>query len=163
MKQSAVEKINQSKSRSKPTRPNRPGYQVTKPTQANNTETLNHSTIIDVLQSGTARSKPVKPTNVLVQEAVLALPRQFKGLSHQIEVLQELTATHIHGTTQENITLERVHDRLESILLEQRTTNILLSRLIAVHESMLDVNEDEIHAKAESYRMNSYGRVYNGE
>lgn len=154
MKQNVVERLNKQKQQSPAKRPNRP--------PAKTVVSIPEATKQEKIIANFSSSKS-KPTHVLMQDLMLSMPKQFKGFSHELNVLQELIATHIHETNQTTSTLERVHDRLESMLVEQRTTNILMTQLIALQESVLDVNHTEILAKAEEHRSEAYARVSNGE
>src|SRR5699024_9854122 len=87
------------------------------------------------------------------------LIRELKGMSKGIGDMSN--SSKINARTS-----ERIHDRLDSLIVEQRTTNILLSQLVSMHSS--DMMEDTLgridrEKQAETIRMVAYDRVLRGE
>lgn len=56
--------------------------------------------------------------------------------------------------------LERVHDRLDTVAVESRVTNMLLSELVALHQTVITEDTDEVR---EAVRNEAYHRVRNAE
>lgn len=115
------------------------------------------------LGTGAGKRKPSHQVMQELSESMLkqnrTLVREFQKVSSELESMSKSTKTN-------TMTSERIHDRLDSLIVEQRTTNILLSQLVSMHNSVM--SEDPIERLdrkefAESTRLNAYNRVLRGE
>ncbi|PAF27283.1 hypothetical protein CHH61_03920 [Shouchella clausii] len=91
----------------------------------------------------------------------------FKGLQKQIAHMQQLLkeqSTAIrkssHASVAQTHTLERIHDRLDAFVVESRVTNMLLSELVAIHQTIVTEDTDGLR---EAIRDDAYHRVRNAE
>lgn len=56
--------------------------------------------------------------------------------------------------------LERIHDRLDSLVTETRVSNMLMSELVALHQTVVTGDTDDLR---EAIRQDVYQRIRNGE
>ncbi|MCC2248951.1 hypothetical protein JUJ52_03130 [Virgibacillus sp. AGTR] len=91
----------------------------------------------------------------------------FKGLQKQLAHVQQLakeqtvtSGKQLHASDIQLQTLERIHDRLDAVMVESRVTNVLLSELVALHQTVITDNTDEVR---EAIRNDAYHRVRNAE
>lgn len=82
--------------------------------------------------------------------------RTYQTVKDQLESLRKISTD---SSVQINI-LERIHDRLDTQIVETRVTNMLLSELIALHQSVIT---EETDAARDSIREDAYRRILNGE
>lgn len=98
------------------------------------------------------------------QAMIKDMPVLFKGLYAQMKDINKLTREHLesHRRTSDSDSrmLERIHDRLDSVVVESRVTNMLLCQLVAIQESVISTNVDNI---AEAVRAEVYNAILNGE
>lgn len=116
---------------------------------------------------GGTRARPPLPFGQS-QEAVAQIPQALEMISKQISSLQRLLRQHAESskTTSDetdshaNGWAERLHDRVDALLVEQRVTNYLLAELVATQKLIIrdDVTDDARQLRGEAYR-----RVLNGE
>lgn len=112
----------------------------------------------------TLNTRPRIPTQQLMQEMSETILIQNEMLVEELDVL--VKTIHESGRTNDaNLLMsERIHDRLESLSLEQRATNMLLSQLVAIHSAVMpDDQSQQINQDAENIRMNIYDRVLRAE
>lgn len=91
----------------------------------------------------------------------------LKGLQKQMSQVQQLvkeqtiaTRKQVHSSDSERHLMERIHDRLDAMSVESRVTNMLLAELVAIHQTIITVETDEVR---ESVREEAYRRVRNAE
>lgn len=91
----------------------------------------------------------------------------FKGLQKQVAHLQHLVKDGVVvSRKQADISdiqlqsLERIHDRLDAAVIESRVTNVLLSELVALHQTVITEDTDDTR---EAVRNEAYRRVRNAE
>lgn len=112
---------------------------------------------------GALRTVAKKPIKEMIEEVVLSLPKQNKNMISELrKITRELEKLNTRELNK-NIAISRLHDRFESSLLEQRTTNILLAEMVALHNSVVNINPNELAQRAEMHRVNAYTRSLNGE
>lgn len=116
----------------------------------------------------TPRREAVASTaNQMKSQTVLAdLPELFKTLgkqqravyhaiNEQTGVLKNQLSTNIN----ERDWIARLHDRVDTVAIEGRVTNVLLAELVSIHKSITtDTPQD-----SEAIRADAYNRVLNGE
>lgn len=95
------------------------------------------------------------------------LPVLLKGVHKQMaqmnQLLKEQTVAsrkEAHASDVQLQWLERIHDRLDTIAVENRVTNLLLSELVALNRSIITEETDELR---EEIRNDVYHRVLNAE
>ena len=112
---------------------------------------------------GALRTVAKKPIKEMIEEVVLSLPKQNNNMISELrKITRELEILNAREL-KNNIAISRIHDRFESSLLEQRTTNILLAEMVALHSSVLNLDPNMLAQQAEMHRMNAYNRSLNGE
>jgi hypothetical protein len=91
----------------------------------------------------------------------------FKGLQKQMTQVQQLvkeqvvtTRKQVQASESQIQWLERIHDRLDAAAVESRVTNMLLSELVALHQTVITEDTDEAR---EAVRNEAYRRVRNAE
>lgn len=107
-----------------------------------------------------------KPTHEIMSDLLETLPEQLdlqKSVIYELKVLQELDVKSVDELGRLHLTVERVHDRIDSLVVEQRATNMLLSQLLAVHSMIASVDADEVYRSADMMRSDVYQRIQNGE
>lgn len=82
--------------------------------------------------------------------------RTYQTVKDQLESLRKIAT---ESSVQIGI-LERIHDRLDAQIVETRVTNMLLSELIALHQSVIT---EETDAARDSIREDAYRRILSGE
>lgn len=111
-----------------------------------------------------SKGKQRKPTYQVMDDIAKGMSAQSKSLGLEFQSINKSLDDLIQITGSSTTMDERIHDRLEAIALEQRTTNILLAKLVALHESVVvERNGAQIQNKSEGIRMDAYGRVLRGE
>lgn len=116
------------------------------------------------LMSGTGRNSKRKPQYQIMEELSELIAKQNKKVLYEMTSVSESVEQMANLTRTNTITSERIHDRLESLILEQRATNILLSQLISIHSSVMGSdNNVRINNKAENIRLDVYDRVLRGQ
>lgn len=95
------------------------------------------------------------------------LPVLLKGVQKQMTQMNQLvkeqtvaSRKQAHASDVQLQWLERIHDRLDTIAVENRVTNLLLSELVALNRSIITEETDELR---EEIRNDAYGRVLNAE
>lgn len=112
-----------------------------------------------------SRGVPIrKPQHEIMAELSESMDKQQRMMTKEMTSMSKQMKEITRGSKSDSIMSERIHDRLESLILEQRTTNILLSRMVAIHESVL-IDRDRVltHSRAENIRMDTYNRVLHGD
>lgn len=105
-----------------------------------------------------------KPQHEIMQELADGMDRQQRVLTKEIKDVSKNMKEISKLTRTDVVTAERIHDRLESLILEQRTTNLLLAKMVAMNESvLLDSNKFTINKEAEQIRNEAYYRVLHGD
>lgn len=87
-------------------------------------------------------------------------PVWARWVQKQLVLIQQENESNGKVQTAQLHLLERVHDRLEAIAVESRVTNMLLSELVAIHQSVITEDTDQAR---ESIREEVYHRVLNAE
>lgn len=82
--------------------------------------------------------------------------RTYQTVKDQLDFLRKIAT---ESSVQIGI-LERIHDRLDAQIVETRVTNMLLSELIALHQSVIT---EETDAARDSIREDAYRRILSGE
>lgn len=105
-----------------------------------------------------------KPTQQLMQEMSESMVKQNKVLIREIDSMSKAVDNMSKRSRSDSLMNERIHDRLESLILEQRTTNILLSQMVSMHKVVMgNESQAKINNTSESIRSEAYNRVLNGE
>lgn len=105
-----------------------------------------------------------KPQHEIMQELADGMDRQQRVLTKEIKDVSKNMKEISKLTRTDVVTAERIHDRLESLILEQRATNLLLAKMVAMNESvLLDSNKFTINKEAEQIRNEAYYRVLHGD
>lgn len=105
-----------------------------------------------------------KPTQQLMQEMSESMVKQNKVLIREIDSMSKAVDNMSKRSRSDSLMNERIHDRLESLILEQRTTNILLSQMVSMHKVVMgNESQAKINNTSESIRSEAYHRVLNGE
>lgn len=101
------------------------------------------------------------------QQAMNELPQYIRMLNKQMAVLQNIAKEQLSVAKKQAATeqcrvewMERLHDRMDSLIVESRVTNMLLSELIALQRLVLPEDTDE---SREAIRNDVYNRILNGE
>lgn len=101
------------------------------------------------------------------QQIMNDLPVYFKALCKQMATVSQtmkeqidLTRKQLSVAQTELQWTEQVHDRLDSLLVENRVTNLLLSELIAMQRVLIPEETDGIR---EAIRSDAYGKILSGE
>ncbi len=116
------------------------------------------------LLGGTRKVERRKPTHQVMQELSESLVKQNRELVSVMGSMSKSIERMAAESAKDSMTSERIHDRLESLTLEQRATNMLLAQLVAYHESVVvNNNQATLNNRAELIRTDTYGRVLSGE
>lgn len=101
------------------------------------------------------------------QEMIQQLPTYFKAVYKQMNHLQQMAKEQLsvskkHAAVSENELewTKLLHDRMDSLLVESRVTNMLLAELIALQRLIIPEDTDEMR---EAIRNDAYNKVLNGE
>ena len=86
--------------------------------------------------------KQMGQTQNLMKEQVLIARKQLKASDAELQWM------------------DRLHDRLDSLVVENRVTNVLLSELVALHQTVVTDDTDEAR---EAIRNDAYYKVRNAE
>lgn len=89
-----------------------------------------------------------------------ALYKQMAAVSQTMKEQIDLTRKQLSVAQTELQWTEQVHDRLDSLLVENRVTNLLLSELIAMQRVLIPEETDGIR---EAIRSDAYGKILSGE
>lgn len=91
----------------------------------------------------------------------------FKSLQKQMAQMQQMvkeqtiaSRKQVQASDTQLQYLERIHDRMDAVAVESRVTNVLLSELVALHQTVITENTDEVR---EAVRNDAYRRVRNAE
>lgn len=105
-----------------------------------------------------------KPQHEMMAELSESMGEQQRMMTKELTSISKNINSMMNHSKSDTITAGRIHDRLESLLYEQRATNMLLARLVAINESVL-IERDQamLPSKAETIRMDTYHRVYQGD
>lgn len=106
-----------------------------------------------------------------IQRAAQEIPEALGTISNQIAKMQRVILQ--HADAQERAMKaqaderayevgwsERVHDRLDALLVETRVTNHLLAELVAVQKAI--ISDDTFMARRD-IKADAYARILNGE
>lgn len=107
-----------------------------------------------------------KPSHQMMQEMSESMIKQNKTLIRELKGMSEGIEDMSNSSKINARTSERIHDRLDSLIVEQRTTNILLSQLVSMHSSVMmedTLGRIDREKQAETIRMVAYDRVLRGE
>lgn len=92
---------------------------------------------------------------------------QLKVLQKQMAQMQQFvkeqvvtTRKLVQASESQNQWLERIHDRLDAVAVESRVTNMLLSELVSLHQTVITEDTDEAR---EAVRNEAYLRIRNAE
>src|SRR5699024_8963903 len=78
-----------------------------------------------------------KPSHQMMQEMSESMIKQNKTLIRELKGMSKGIGDMSNSSKINARTSERIHDRLDSLIVEQRTTNILLSQLVSMHSSVM--------------------------
>jgi len=107
-----------------------------------------------------------KPSHQMMQEMSESMIKQNKTLIRELKGMSKGIGDMSNSSKINARTSERIHDRLDSLIVEQRTTNILLSQLVSMHSSVMmedTLGRIDREKQAETIRMVAYDRVLRGE
>lgn len=107
-----------------------------------------------------------KPSHQVMQEMSQAMVKQNKSLIRELKRMSKDINVSSKTSKQILMTGERIHDRLDSLIIEQRTTNILLAQLVSGHNSVMSddtLERIDREKNAETIRYLAYDRVLRGE
>lgn len=107
-----------------------------------------------------------KPSHQMMQEMSESMIKQNKTLIRELKGMSKGIGDMSKFSKINTRTSERIHDRLDSLIVEQRTTNILLSQLVSMHSSVMmedTLGRIDREKQAETIRMVAYDRVLRGE
>lgn len=101
------------------------------------------------------------------QQGVAELNQTYKLLTKQTTVTHQLLKEEIkqlklqNKATQHNTEwTQRLHDRMDALLVENRVTNLLLSEMVALQQTLI---HDDTDSAREAIRTDAYNKVLNGE
>lgn len=111
------------------------------------------------------------PSFAQTQKLIDGMPELFVGLNKQINTLQKavreqsrvqanVAKKQIAVAQKEHLLLERIHDRLDSLLVEGQVTNVLLSELIAIQRSVIT---DNVDGQRDAIRNEAYDQILSGK
>lgn len=117
------------------------------------------------------RETPLKPAFGQSYDAVAQIPQALETLSKQMASVQRMLKQHAEASRlrkersdadamHEAGWAERLHDRVDALLVEQRVTNMLLAELVATQKEII---RDDVTYEADQLRTRAYRRVRNGE
>lgn len=117
------------------------------------------------------RDTPLKPAFGQSYEAVAQIPQALETLSKQMASVNRMLKQHAEASRvrkeqadadaqYEAGWAERLHDRVDALLVEQRVTNVLLAELVATQKEII---RDDVTFEADQLRARAYRRVRNGE
>lgn len=107
-----------------------------------------------------------KPSHQVMQEMSEAMVKQNKALIRELRRMSKDMDVTSKSSNQIAVTGERIHDRLDTLIVEQRTTNILLAQLVSGHNSVMSddpLDRIDRDKQAETIRFRAYDRVLRGE
>lgn len=93
-------------------------------------------------------------------KVVKALQKQNISLQRLIQEQAEVSKMQLEATKGQMQVLDRIHDRLDTLAIESRVTNLLLSEMVAIHQTVINNDTDE---KRENIRADAYNRILNAE
>ncbi|MGX1195830.1 hypothetical protein [Metabacillus sp. SLBN-84] len=107
------------------------------------------------------RIAPAKPQakpqaadlSVLLKGLQKQMAQTHQLMKAQAEANQKMSDVQIHW-------MERIHDRLDAVAVESRVTNMLLSELVAIHQTVIT---DDTDGTREAVRHEAYHRIRNAE
>lgn len=118
-------------------------------------------------KTGSTSSSQVQTPFTQAQQAMSELPQYIRMLNKQMAVLQNIAKEQLSVAKKQAATeqyhvewMERLYDRMDSLIVESRVTNMLLSELIALQRLVLPEDTDE---SREAIRNDVYNRILNGE
>lgn len=118
-------------------------------------------------KTGSTSPSQAQTPFVQAQQAMYELPQYIRMLNKQVAVLQNIVKEQLNVAKKQVTTeqwhaewTERLHDRMDSLIVESRVTNMLLSELIALQRLILPEDTDE---SREAIRNDAYSRILNGE
>lgn len=101
------------------------------------------------------------------QQMQAQMPQYLKQMTKQLATLQSITKEQYNllkkqtAQSQSEIHwMEQIHDRLDSLIVESRVTNLLLAELIALQRVVIP---EETDGNREAVRNDAYRRILNGE
>lgn len=105
------------------------------------------------------------------QRVLLEIPEALGAISSQVGRMHRMLAQHAdmqlaqarrvaEEQAYEAGWAERVHDRLDALLVESRTTNHLLAELVAIQKSIIT---DDTFVARRDIKADAYARILNGE
>lgn len=105
-----------------------------------------------------------KPTQQIMEDMAEGMILQNEALLGTIKSVQNDMKGISKYSRTDRVISEQIHDRLETLIIEQKTTNLLLSELVAIHSSIIPKDEKrEVQSHAENVRLNAYDRVLRGQ
>ena len=104
------------------------------------------------------------------QQLLVEMPKMLQHLEQQNEATQRLLKRQLQmmqkqvdATSSTGSMLGLVGDRLDTLTVEQKVTNLLLSELIAIHQTIIHDASNEVEDKRDVIRNYAYMKVLNGE
>jgi len=104
------------------------------------------------------------------QQLLVDMPKMLKHMEQQNDEVQRLLKRQVQMMQkQTDITsstvsmLGLVSDRLDTLAVENKVTNLLLSELVAIHQTIVHDSSNEIAEKRDVIRNYAYMTVLNGE
>ena len=101
------------------------------------------------------------------QQGVAELNQTYKLLTKQTNITHQLLKEEIKQLKLQNKAAQhhtewtqRLHDRMDALLVENRVTNLLLSEMVALQQSVIHDDTDGVR---EAIRTDAYNKVLNGE
>lgn len=105
-----------------------------------------------------------------MQQLIQDIPVMFKGLYQQMDALRKLTEMQNKTLTsyvesekemayKNNAWLMNIHDRLDTLIVETRVSNMLMSEFLELQKTII---KEEVADKAKDYRAELYHQARNG-
>lgn len=105
-----------------------------------------------------------------MQQLIQDIPVMFKGLYQQMDALRKLTEMQNKTLTsyvesekemayKNNAWLMNIHDRLDTLIVETRVSNMLMSEFLELQKTII---KEEVADKAKDHRAELYYQARNG-
>lgn len=106
-----------------------------------------------------------------MQQLIQDIPVMFKGLYQQMDALRKLTEMQNKTLTsyvesekemayKNNAWLMNIHDRLDTLIVETRVSNMLMSEFLELQKTII---KEEVADKAKDHRAELYYQARNGD
>ena len=90
---------------------------------------------------------------------LMGLHKQMKQVVEVVGESSEWSIKQADILKDQRVSLDRLHDRLDSLVVESRVTNVLLAELVALQQAVITEPVDDLR---EAVRNEAYARIVNG-